>query len=276
MTDHTTLIAALSQDHATRNLHFDLEMAWYRRGLAHPPPPLPLQRANHYIFNIHTEAESFSRQVQAHPRLLTAIHEQIAAATLVHEAKACIKSLIAFFVSTSSEHWLSIPTDQMDVAAIFFLRSITGSRILHTAIRQLILSRDILRTYAEERVVRYKDCLPIDEDTQRHVYRILEPFRGVLPPAEFAADLQLAIAAATIDAYMEDDIYRSLRKAVHLGRVLVARAPLLTAYYRASTDQSTPHLEWLAQMLEHADTLEEVAAAAVAAGIEVGPSPPGR
>lgn len=276
MTDHTTLIAALTQDHAARNIHFDLKMAWYRRGLAHPPPPLPLQRAHRYVFDIHKEAASFSREVQAYPRLLTAIHEQIAAEIHPHKAKACIQSLIAFFVKTSTEHWLAIPTEQMDVAVIFLLRCITHSSVFHTAIRQLILSRDILRAYAEQRVEMYRDCLPIDEDTQRHVSHILNPFRDVVPPPEFATDLQLAIATATISAYMEDDIYRRLRKSVHLGRTLTTRAPLLTAYYRVATGRAAPHLEWLTWMLEYADTLEEVADAAAAAGIEVGPSPPGR
>ena len=274
--NQATLIEALAQDHAARNIHFDLEMAWYHRGLAHPPPPPALQRAPRYVFDIHKEAASFSREVQAHPRLLIAIHEQIATASLPHEAKSCIQFLIAFFVKTSTEHWLAIPTEQMDVAVIFLLRCITRSSVFHAAIRQLILSRSILRTYAEQRVEIYRDCIAYPEESHRQLSYITGPFRDVVPPPEFATDLQLAIATTTISAYMEDDIYRRLRKSVHLGRKLVARAPLLTAYYRVATGRAAPHIEWLAWMLEYADTLEEVADAAAAAGIEVGPSPPGR
>jgi hypothetical protein len=164
----------------------------------------------------------------------------------------------------------------MDIAVLFLLRCITRSSVFHAAIRQLILSRSILHTYAEQRIEIYKDCLLYEESHSQLRYVVNPLWNVAEPPAEFAADLQLAIATATIDAYMEDETYRRLRKSVHLGRKLVVRAPLLIAYYRVATGRDAPHLEWIAQMVEHADTMEEVADAVAAAGIAVGPPPPGR
>lgn len=282
MNSHAPLIAALEQDRAQQNIRFDLEFAWIRRRLAELPPPPPLQRANHYVFDIHKEALSFANDVRKYPRLLTAIQEHCAAAaaatTATTAAKECIHFLIAFFEKTAAEYWLALPADQIDFGVICLLRSLTTAPAFHAAIRQLILSHTLLRTYGEQRVELYKSWLPLDSDSQKHILRILHPFRDCKPPAEFARDAQFAIAVATIDAFMEDDSYFRLRKGVHLGRQLADRYPLLTAYYRQWQDNenAVPHIEWLAQMLRHADTIEEVADAAAAAGIAVGPSPPGR
>jgi hypothetical protein len=256
------LTAAYMMDNSLRPMGFELEMLFIRQGIRELPPPPPLQRAERW--NAELAIHMTLEYIQKFPRLLYVIRRWIAGSEskFIYKLKEEMAILIAFF--KTNELMRQYEPNIIEMATLLLVRqqmaiASAPTARLHAAIRQLILARLLLRDYADERVQIYKD-----------IGRIPQPPR-ILQSADFTADITFAFAAVTIEFYMEDEYFRPMRKAVHLGRTLVRRFPLLLAYSGIDGDVTSLHLRQIAGILWHAETDEEVEAAAAAAGIWIRP-----